>query len=217
MKSTALAADTAKGAATATTSTERTKESTLSHLGTAAIYTVVTVILLGIVYPLLMTGIAQVLFPNQANGSMVVVNGKAIGSDIIGQLWAKPQYFQGRPSAAGKNGYDPTATGGTNLGPTSKKLIDTTRSTIAALRKANPDATLPVPMDLVTSSASGIDPDISPEAALYQVPRIAKARHTSADTVSALITKHVRSRELGFLGEPHVNVLELNLALDGKS
>ena len=217
MKSTALASDTAKSASTATTRTERTKESTVSHLGTAAMYTVVTVVLLGIVYPLLMTGIAQVLFPNQANGSMVVVNGKAIGSDIIGQLWAKPQYFQGRPSAAGKNGYDPTATGGTNLGPTSKKLIDTTRATIAALRKANPDATLPVPMDLVTSSASGIDPDISPEAALYQAPRIAKARHSSVDAVNALIAKHVRSRELGFLGEPHVNVLELNLALDGKS
>ncbi len=194
----------------------RANEGTLSHLGTAAIFTIVTVLLLGIVYPLVMTGIAQVIFPSQANGSMIVVNGKPVGSDIIGELWTKPQYFQGRPSAAGKNGYDPTATGGTNLGPTSKKLIDTTRATLEALKKANPDATLPVPMDLVTSSASGIDPDISPEAALYQAPRIAKARKMNVDAVNTLVAKYVHGRELGFLGEPHVNVLELNLALDGK-
>lgn len=194
----------------------RAKEGTLSHLGTAAIFTVITVLLLGIVYPLVMTGIAQVIFPSQANGSMIVVNGKPVGSDIIGELWTKPQYFQGRPSAAGKNGYDPTATGGTNLGPASKKLIDTTRATLVALKKANPDATLPVPMDLVTSSASGVDPDISPEAALYQAPRIAKARKMNLDAVNALVAKYVHGRELGFLGEPHVNVLELNLVLDGK-
>jgi K+-transporting ATPase ATPase C chain len=191
------------------------KESTLSYLATSAIYTIVTVVLLGIVYPLVMTGIAMVAFPAQANGSLVVVDGKTVGSDIIGQLWTKPQYFQGRPSAAGK-GYDPTATGGTNLGPTSKKLIDATRATIDALKKANPDATLPIPMDLVTSSASGIDPDISPEGAYYQVPRIAKARKMTVDAVDAIVAKYVRGRELGFLGEPHVNVLELNLALDGK-
>jgi K+-transporting ATPase ATPase C chain len=194
-----------------------TKDSTLQHLATAAIYTAVTVVLLGIVYPLLMTGIAMVLFPKQANGSIVYVDGKAVGSDIIGQLWTKPQYFQGRPSAAGKNGYDPTATGGTNLGPTSKKLIDATRATIDALKKANPDATGPIPMDLVTSSASGIDPDISPEAAYYEAPRVAKARGMSVAAVDAVIAKYVHARELGFLGEPHVNVLELNLALDGKS
>jgi K+-transporting ATPase ATPase C chain len=191
-------------------------DSTLRHLSTAAIFTLVTVVLLGIVYPLVMTGISQLIFPSQANGSIVSVDGKAVGSDIIGQLWTKPQYFAGRPSAAGKNGYDPTATGGTNLGPTSKKLIDATRSAIAALKKANPDATLPVPMDLVTSSASGIDPDISPEAAYYQVPRVAKARRLSADAVAAIVAKSIHARELGFLGEPHVNVLELNLALDGK-
>jgi len=194
-----------------------TKDSTLQHLGTAAIYTAVTVLLLGIVYPLLMTGLAMVLFPKQANGSIVYVDGKPVGSDIIGQLWTKPQYFQGRPSAAGKNGYDPTATGGTNLGPTSKKLIDATRATIDALKKANPDATGPIPMDLVTSSASGIDPDISPEAAYYEAPRVAKARGMSVTAVDAVIAKYVHARELGFLGEPHVNVLELNLALDGKS
>jgi K+-transporting ATPase ATPase C chain len=210
MKSTTLTA----GAAAAPDA--ENSDSTLKHLATAVLYTIVTVVLLGIAYPLAMTGIAQLIFPHQANGSMVVVGGKTVGSDIIGQLWTKPQYFQGRPSAAGKNGYDPTATGGTNLGPTSKKLIDATRDAIAALKKANPGATLPVPMDLVTSSASGIDPDISPEAAYYQVPRIAKARHLTAGAVSAIVAKYEHGRELGFLGEPHVNVLELNLALDAK-
>jgi K+-transporting ATPase ATPase C chain len=197
--------------------TSQPKDGLLQYLGTAALYTLVTVVLLGIAYPLAMTGLAQVLFPNQANGSLVRVDGKIVGSDIIGQLWTKPQYFAGRPSAAGKNGYDPTATGGTNLGPTSKKLIDATRAAIAALRKANPDATVPVPMDLVTSSASGIDPDISPEAAYYQAPRIAKARKLPLTTVTAIVDKYVRGRVWGFLGEPHVNVLELNLALDGKA
>jgi K+-transporting ATPase ATPase C chain len=194
-----------------------THDSTLRHMGTAAIYTVVTVLLLGIVYPLAMTGIAMLIFPKQAGGSLVYVDGKPVGSDIIGQLWTKDRYFQGRPSAAGKNGYDPTATGGTNLAPTSKKLIDATRAAIVALKKQNPDATLPIPMDLITSSASGIDPDISPEAAYYQAPRIAKLRKLSVTDVDALVAKYVHQRELGFLGEPHVNVLELNLALDGKA
>jgi K+-transporting ATPase ATPase C chain len=197
------------------TSTASFKDGILGHLTTAALYTVVTVLLLGIVYPLVMTGIAQVIFPQQANGSLVSSGGKVIGSDIIGQLWTKPQYFAGRPSAAGK-GYDPTATGGTNLGPTSKKLIDATKATIDALRKANPDATVPIPMDLVTSSASGIDPDISPEAAYYQVPRVAKARGIATNAVDAIVAAHVHARELGFLGEPHVNVLELNMALDAR-
>jgi len=142
------------------------------------------------------------------------VNGKVVGSRIIGQLWTKPQYFQGRPSAAGK-GYDPTATGGTNLGPTSAKLIKSTKATIAALEKTNADASGPPPIDLVTSSASGIDPDITPEAAYWEAPRVAKARHLSLDSVRASIASHVQGRQFGFLGEPHVNVLELNLALDG--
>jgi K+-transporting ATPase ATPase C chain len=204
--------------ATTTQSTTPAKpaaENTLRHLLTAVIYTVVSVIVFGIVYPMVMTGIALVVFPAQANGSMVYVDGKPVASSIIGQLWTKPQYFQGRPSAAGK-GYDPTSTGATNLGPSSKKLIDSTRDTIKAVKKANPDATLPVPMDLVTSSASGIDPDISPEGAYYQAPRIAKARHLSVDAVNAIVAKYVHGRDLGFLGEPHVNVLQLNLALDGK-
>jgi len=192
------------------------RDSTLRHLGTAALYTLVSVFLLGIVYPLVMTGIAQLAFPQQANGSLITVRGKVVGSDLVGQLWTKPQYFQGRPSAAGKNGYDPTATSGTNLGPTSKKLIDTTRDAIKALKKANPNATVPVPMDLITSSASGIDPDISPAAATYQIPRIAKARNVSPATLEALVARTAHGRQLGFLGEPHVNVLELNLALDEK-
>ena len=195
--------------------TTTTRETTLSHIATSAIYTVVTVLLLGIAYPLAMTGIASVVFPHQANGSLVTVGGKIVGSEIIGQLWTKPQYFTGRPSAAGKNGYDPTATGGTNLAPTSKKLIDATKATFAALRRANPNTTRPLPMDLVTSSASGIDPDISPEAAAYQAQRIADLRHTTLAKIDALIAAHVRGREFGVLGEPHVNVLELNLDLDG--
>lgn len=186
----------------------------IRHLGTALRVTIVSIVLLGFVYPLAMTAIAQVIFPRQANGSLVTVNGKVVGSSIIGQLWTKPQYFQGRRSAAGK-GYDPTSTGGTNLGPTSKKLIDSTRATIAQLEKENPDAPGPPPMDLVTSSGSGIDPDISPEAAYWQAPRVAKARGQSVARVRALIGRHVQGRTFGFLGEPHVNVLEINLALDG--
>jgi K+-transporting ATPase ATPase C chain len=161
-----------------------------------------------------MTGVAEAIFPKQANGSLVTVNGKVVGSWIIGQLWTKPQYFQGRPSAAGK-GYDPTSTGGTNYGATSKKLKDATAATIATLEKQNPDAKGAPPIDLVTSSASGIDPDISPEAAYWEAPRVAKARNMTVEAVDALIAQHVQGRTFGFLGDPHVNVLELNLALDG--
>lgn len=186
----------------------------IKELGTALRVTVISVVIFGLIYPLVMTLIAQLLFPRQANGSLVSVNGKLVGSAIIGQLWTKPQYFHGRPSAAGK-GYDPTSTGGTNLGPTSKKLIDATKATIAALEKANPDASGAPPIDLVTSSGSGIDPDISPEAAYWEAPRVAKARNLSVSSVNAIVAQHVRGRTLGFLGEPRVNVLELNLALDG--
>lgn len=188
----------------------------IKHLGTSLRMTIVTVVLLGLIYPLAMTGIAQVLFPHQSNGSLITVNGKLVGSSIIGQLWSKPQYFAGRPSAAGK-GYDPTATGGTNFGATSKKLIAATRATLAALEKANPDANGPPPMDLITSSGSGIDPDISPEAAYWEAPRVAKARGMSLAAVNALIAHHMQGRTFGFLGEPRVNVLELNLALDSTS
>jgi potassium-transporting ATPase KdpC subunit len=193
--------------------TEQIKDNTLKHLVTAVLYTVVSVVIFGLIYPLVMTVIAQAIFPWQANGEIVYVNGKPIGSAIIGQLWTKPQYFHGRPSAAGK-GYDPTSTGATNLGPTSKKLIDATRATIAALKKENPDATVPVPMDLVTSSGSGIDPDISPEGAYYQAPRVAKARNIPVERVNTLIAQTIQPRQFGILGEPRVNVLQLNMALD---
>jgi potassium-transporting ATPase KdpC subunit len=186
----------------------------IKHLGVALRVTIVSIVLLGLIYPLVMTALAQAIFPRQANGSLVTVNGKIVGSAIIGQLWTKPQYFHGRPSAAGK-GYDPTATGGTNLGPTSKKLIASTKTTIAQLEKENPDASGPPPMDLVTSSGSGIDPDISPEAAYWEAPRVAKARHMSLPALNAIVAQHVEGRTFGFLGEPRVNVLELNLALDG--
>jgi potassium-transporting ATPase KdpC subunit len=186
----------------------------IKHLAVAFRVTIVSIVLLGLIYPLVMTALAQAIFPRQANGSLVAVNGKIVGSAIIGQLWTKPQYFHGRPSAAGK-GYDPTATGGTNLGPTSKKLIASTKTTIAQLEKENPDANGPPPMDLVTSSGSGIDPDISPEAAYWEAPRVAKARHMSLPALDAVVAQHVEGRTFGFLGEPRVNVLELNLALDG--
>ena len=186
----------------------------IKQFGTSIRVTIVSVIVFGLLYPFAMTGLAQVLFPKQANGSMLSRDGTEIGSSIIGQLWTKPQYFHGRPSAAGKNGYDPTSTGGTNYGPTSKKLMDATKATIAALQKENPNATGPIPIDLVTSSASGIDPDISPEAALYQAPRVAAARHLTLDAVNQIIAKDIEGRTFGFLGEPHVNVLRLNLALD---
>jgi K+-transporting ATPase ATPase C chain len=185
----------------------------IKHLGTSVRVTIVSIVLLGIVYPLAMTAVAQALFPRQANGSLVTVNGKVIGSAIIGQLWTEPKYFHGRPSAAGK-GYDPTQTGGTNYGPTSKKLIASTKATLAQLEKENPDASGPPPIDLVTSSGSGIDPDISPEAALWEAPRVAKARGVRLATVNALIAQHTEGRTFGFLGEPRVNVLALNLALD---
>lgn len=189
----------------------------IRYLGTAARVTILSIVVLGIGYPLAMTGLAQVLFPYQAGGSIVTdARGVAIGSQIIGQSWKSARYFHDRPSAAG-NGYDPTATGGTNLGPTSKKLIASTAAALRALRTENPAATLPVPMDLVTSSASGIDPDISPEAAYYQAPRVAKARAIGVEDVDRVIATVAEGRDLGFLGEPRVNVLRLNLALDASA
>ena len=188
-------------------------DSTLHHLVTATLYTVVTVVLLGLIYPLFVWLLATVLFHNQAAGSLIEDNGKLVGSSLVGQLFTKPEYFHGRPSAAGK-GYDPTQTGGTNLGPTSKKLIEATRAAVAALRKENPDAAGPIPPDLVTSSASGIDPDISPEGALFQVERVAKARALPAERVRALVESQIIPRQFGIFGEPRVNVLSLNRALD---
>ncbi len=188
--------------------------STLRHLVTSVLYTIVTVIALGVIYPVVIWGLGTLLFAHQAGGSLIAgPNETIIGSELVGQNFTKPQYFHSRPSAAGK-GYDPTSTGGTNLGPTSKKLIDATKNAIAALQKANPDATGPIPMDLVTSSASGIDPDISPAGAYYQAPRVAKARGVSLDTVRASIAAQVTPRQFGLLGEPRVNVVNLNRALD---
>lgn len=172
----------------------------------------VLTVLTGLVYPLTVTAVAQVAFPNQANGSQIVVDGKTIGSSLIGQAFDDPKYFSGRPSAAGA-GYDGTASGGSNLGPTSKALIDRITAQVDAMRKANGNA--PIPMDLITTSASGLDPDISPDAAAYQIPRVAQARSMSEDAVRALVAKHTSGPILWFLGAATVNVLELNLDLDG--
>jgi K+-transporting ATPase ATPase C chain len=179
----------------------------------AVVYTIVSVIALGLIYPLVIWGISTVLFQHQAGGSLIVERGNIVGSELVGQNFTKARYFHGRPSAAGK-GYDPTQTGGTNLGPTNKKLIDATRAAIAALKKENPDASGPIPIDLVTTSASGIDPDISPAGAYYQVPRVAKARGMTVDAVQAIVVSHITPRTFGILGEPRVNVLALNRALD---
>lgn len=176
--------------------------------------TLVTLVLTGLVYPLAMTGVAQALFSDRANGSLVRdEKGAVVGSEWIGQMFTQPSYLQGRPSAAG-NGYDATASSGSNLGPTSKKLRDRVAADIDRLRKENPDAPLPVPAELVTTSASGLDPDLSPAAALWQVPRIAKARQLDPERVRAAIESRVQGRDLGVFGEPRVNVLTLNLALD---
>ena len=177
--------------------------------------TLVTLILTGVLYPLATTGAAEALFGERANGSLSRdENGQVVGSELIGQAFTSPAYVQGRPSAAGNNGYDATSSSGSNFGTTSKKLRDRVTADITRLQKDNPGAPLPIPDALLTASASGLDPDLPPEAALWQAPRIAHARNLSEDRVRALIENHVQGRDLGFLGEPRVNVLELNLALD---
>ncbi len=173
--------------------------------------TIVTTVLLGLIYPLVVTGFAQVFFKDKANGQLITNNGEVVGSRIIGQAFIGPGYFHSRPSAAG-NGYDAANSGGSNYGPTNQKLMDRVQATVADLQKENPGT--PIPVDLVTTSASGLDPDTSPAAADFQVPRIARERGLSEDQVRQLIQQHTFGRQLGFMGEPRVNVLELNLALD---
>ena len=171
-------------------------------------------ILFGVVFPLAITGICQLAFSHQANGSLITQGGKVIGSELIGQNFTRPEYFQPRPSAAGSDGYDATASGGSNYGPTNQKLVDRVKASVEKFRKENPDYQGPIPADLVTSSGSGLDPDISPASAEVQAARIAKARGVSIDQVQDLIARHTKGRDLGFLGEPRVNVLEINRALD---
>jgi K+-transporting ATPase ATPase C chain len=179
------------------------------NLVTAILMTIATTILLGIVYPLVVTGIAQLLFPKQANGELIEANGKVVGSRLIAQAFTGPGYFHPRPSAVS---YDPTNSNGSQLGPTNQKLIDRVKGDVTADHAENPST--PVPIDLVTASASGFDPDISPAAAEFQSPRVAKERGTTVEQLRTVVAKHTEGRQLRVLGEPRVNVLELNLELD---
>ena len=174
--------------------------------------TLATTVLLGILYPLAVTGLAQIFFPRQANGELIQAGGKVVGSQLIGQPFTSPGYFYSRPSAAGPAGYDATQSTGSNLGPTNQALISRVAASVKQMQADNPG--LPIPVDLVTSSGSGLDPAISPAAAEFQVPRVSRERAMAQDDVRALVKKHTEGRQLGFLGEPRVNVLELNLDLD---
>ena len=184
------------------------------HLISSLLMVVWTTVLLGLVYPLVVTGIAQVLFKDKANGQLITRDGAIIGSRIIGQPFSGPGYFHSRPSAAGNAGYDAANSQGSNFGPTNQKLIDRVQADLARLNTENPGAT--VPADLVTASASGLDPDISPAGAEFQIPRVARERGWSQEKVRRLVQEHIRPRQFAVLGEPRVNVLELNLALDSK-
>ena len=178
---------------------------------TAIWFTLLTTVIFGVLYPLAVTGMAQLLFHDRANGQLIEKDGKLVGSKMIGQAFTGPGYFHPRPSSAG-TGYDPMASGGSNLAPTNKNLIERVKADVQKLYAENPGA--PIPVDMVTTSGSGLDPDISPEAAEFQIPRVAHSRNMKQEDVHALVQKHTRRRELGFLGEPSVNVLELNLELD---
>lgn len=205
----------------ATAPVERGRTALLRQLRPAILLTVLLTIITGIIYPLAVTGLGQALFPSQANGSLLEVNGKPVGSQLIGQYWTQPQYFHGRPSVTvtlqgTPAPYEADNSGGSNVGPTNKALTQTVAQRIADLKKENPDVApgTPIPVDLVTASASGLDPDISVAAAYYQMPRIAKARGLTLIQVRAIVDAHITGRFLGLFGEPRVNVLEVNLALD---
>src|SRR2546427_410540 len=187
----------------------------LTHVRAAIVSLVLFTVVTGVVYPTLVTVIAQLVFRHQANGSLIVKDGKPVGSTLIGQPFDDPKYFWGRPSATSPFGYNAGASGASNLSPTNADLIKTVQSRVDALRTADPGNTAPVPVDLVTASGSGLDPHISPAAALYQTARVAKARKMDRDAVRELVERHTQGRWLGVFGEPRVNVLELNLALDG--
>jgi potassium-transporting ATPase KdpC subunit len=185
----------------------------MKNLLTAILMTIVTTVLLGLIYPLALTGLSQVIFPDNANGQLIKgADGTIIGSRIIGQPFSSPGYFRSRPSAAGANGYDAGASSGSNLGPTNQKLIDRIKADVEKLQAENPGK--PVPIDLVTTSGSGLDPHLSPAAAEFQVPRVARERRISEEELRRIIVRHTEGRQFGFLGEPTVNVLELNLDLD---
>jgi len=178
---------------------------------TAIWFTLVTTVIFGVIYPLAVTGMAQLLFHDRANGQLIEKDGKLVGSKIIGQAFTGPGYFHPRPSSAG-TGYDPMASGGSNLAPTNKNLIERVKADVQKLHAENPDA--PIPVDMVTTSGSGLDPDISPDAAEFQIPRVAHSRNMKQEDLRTLVQRHTKGRDLGFLGEPRVNVLELNLELD---
>jgi K+-transporting ATPase ATPase C chain len=186
----------------------------LSEIKPAILITLILTVITGLVYPAAITGLSQVLFSHQANGSLLTANGKVIGSTLIGQNFSKPEYFHPRPSAAGDKGYDGMSSGGTNLSPTNPALQKRLTDSADAFRKENPGFSGAIPADAITTSASGLDPHISPDTAFAQCDRVAKARNVSVEQVRNLVQSHIEGRQLGFLGEPRVNVLSLNMALD---
>ncbi len=186
----------------------------LAHLRSATIMLLLLTALTGLIYPVVVTGIAQLLFPRQANGSLIVQDGKPVGSELIGQPFDEPKYFWGRPSATGPFPYNASASSGSNLGPTNPDLLKAVADRVEALRKADPGNLAPVPVDLVTTSGSGLDPHVTPAAALYQVPRVARARGLDEAALRVVVKRHIDGQQFGLFGEPRVNVLLLNLALD---